>query len=167
VGLEAPKSLEAAGKLCLLMSRPMRDLVRKVAGNAMPKGQHQETPEHRWLRACLLMPRPWLASLAIQEPRVRLGCAVDQELKAQASPHAPGGGCGQVRLDQVSLSEGTHKRARWAWPLIPQAILEGLVGRSSSLRNHWTRGLTFPYVRILSEATEPFVASLGVMAMKG
>ena len=38
VGLEAPEPLEATGKLCLLMSHPMRDLVEKVAGNVMHKG---------------------------------------------------------------------------------------------------------------------------------
>jgi hypothetical protein len=41
------------------------------------------------------------------------------------------------------------------------------VGRgSSSVRNHWTQGLKYPYVRISLGAPEPFVASLGMMAMK-
>jgi hypothetical protein len=44
----------------------------------------------------------------------------------------------------------------------------GGVGRGSSLfMNHWTRDLTYPYVRISSGALEPFVASLSIMAMKG
>jgi len=33
--------------------------------------------------------------------------------------------------------------------------------------NHWTQGLTYPYVRISSGDPEPFVASLGMMATKG
>jgi hypothetical protein len=39
--------LKAAGKLCLLVSRPVRDLVGKVAGNAVPKGQRRGAPEPR------------------------------------------------------------------------------------------------------------------------
>ena len=42
---EALMSLEATGKLCCLVSRPVRDLVRKVASNAMPKGQRWGAPE--------------------------------------------------------------------------------------------------------------------------
>jgi hypothetical protein len=42
------------------------------------------------------------------------------------------------------------------------------VGQGSSLfGSHWTQGLTYPFVRISSGAPEPFVASLGVMVMKG
>jgi hypothetical protein len=44
-GPRSPKPLEAARKLCLLVSCPMCDLVRKVAGNAVPKGQHRGAPE--------------------------------------------------------------------------------------------------------------------------
>jgi hypothetical protein len=43
----ASEPLEAIGKLCLLVSRPVPDLVRKVAGNVMPKGQRQGAPEPR------------------------------------------------------------------------------------------------------------------------
>jgi hypothetical protein len=39
--------LEAMGKLCLLMSRPVRDLVRKVADNVVPKGQRRGVLEPR------------------------------------------------------------------------------------------------------------------------
>jgi hypothetical protein len=35
------------GKLCLLVSRLVHDLVGKVDGNAMPKGQRQGAPEPR------------------------------------------------------------------------------------------------------------------------
>ena len=45
--LGASKPLEATGKLYLLVSRPVRDLILKVAGNAVPKGQHQGAPEPR------------------------------------------------------------------------------------------------------------------------
>ena len=41
MGLGDSKPLEAMGKLCHLMSRPMRDLVVEVAANAMPKGQRR------------------------------------------------------------------------------------------------------------------------------
>ena len=37
-GPGSPEPLEAVVKLCLLVSRPVRDLVGEVAGNAMPKG---------------------------------------------------------------------------------------------------------------------------------
>ena len=47
VGPRASEPLEAAEKLCLLVSRPMRDLVRKVAGNAVPKGQRRGAPKPR------------------------------------------------------------------------------------------------------------------------
>jgi hypothetical protein len=49
----------------------------------------------------------------------------------------------------------------------PLADPEGVSWGSSSVGNHWTRGLTYPYVRISLGALEPFVASLGVMATKG
>jgi hypothetical protein len=49
----------------------------------------------------------------------------------------------------------------------PRAILEGSVEGSPLFENHWTRGLTYLYVRISLGAPEPFVASPGVMAMKG
>jgi hypothetical protein len=39
MGLGASEPLEAMGKLCLLMSRLVCDLVGKVAGNAVLKGQ--------------------------------------------------------------------------------------------------------------------------------
>jgi hypothetical protein len=42
MGLGALKPLEAAGKLFLLMSRPMSDLVGKVAGSAVPRGSARE-----------------------------------------------------------------------------------------------------------------------------
>jgi hypothetical protein len=45
MGPGASEPLEAAGKLCLLMSRSVRDLIGKVTGNAVPKGQHRGTPE--------------------------------------------------------------------------------------------------------------------------
>jgi hypothetical protein len=45
VGPGAPEPLEAAGKLYLLVSRPVHDLVRKVAANVVPKGQRQGAPE--------------------------------------------------------------------------------------------------------------------------
>jgi hypothetical protein len=47
VGLRAPEHLEATGKLCLLVSRPVCDLVGKVANNAIPKGQHRRASEPR------------------------------------------------------------------------------------------------------------------------
>jgi hypothetical protein len=47
VGLEAPKPLEAARKLCILVSRPVRDLIEKVVGNAMLKGKRRGAPEPR------------------------------------------------------------------------------------------------------------------------
>jgi hypothetical protein len=62
--------LVVAGKPCLPVSRPVRDLVRKVIGNVMAKGQRWGAPKPRQLRACLLVPGPWLASLAGKEPRV-------------------------------------------------------------------------------------------------
>jgi hypothetical protein len=37
MGPGAFEPLEATGKLCLLVSRPVRDLVGKVANNTMPK----------------------------------------------------------------------------------------------------------------------------------
>jgi hypothetical protein len=43
----APVPLEAAGKLGLLVSRPVRDLVRKVVGNVVPKGQRRGAAEPR------------------------------------------------------------------------------------------------------------------------
>jgi hypothetical protein len=49
----------------------------------------------------------------------------------------------------------------------PSSNPKGVGRGSSSVGNHWTRGLTYTYVRISSGAPEPFVASLGVMAMKG
>jgi hypothetical protein len=39
MGLGASEHLEVVGKLCLLVSRLVRDLVGKVAGNAVLKGQ--------------------------------------------------------------------------------------------------------------------------------
>jgi hypothetical protein len=74
VGLGASEPLEAAGKLCLLVSRLMRDLVGKVAGNAVPKGQRRGAPEPRYLGVRLLAPEPWLASLAGQEPKAEPEC---------------------------------------------------------------------------------------------
>ena len=44
MGLGSSEPLEAVGKLCILVSRPVRDLVMKVAGNAVPKGQRQGSP---------------------------------------------------------------------------------------------------------------------------
>ena len=44
MSLGASEPLEAVVKLCLLVSRPMHDLVGKVAGNAVPKGQRQGSP---------------------------------------------------------------------------------------------------------------------------
>jgi hypothetical protein len=64
VGLRASEPLEATGKLCLLVSCPMRDLVKKVASNTMPKVQHRGAPEPRQLEAYLLALGPWMASLA-------------------------------------------------------------------------------------------------------
>jgi hypothetical protein len=70
----ASEPLEDMGKLCLLVSRPVRDLVGKVAGNVVPKGQHRGALEPRCLGACLLVPGPWLASLPGHEPRPGPGC---------------------------------------------------------------------------------------------
>jgi hypothetical protein len=47
VFLEVKEPLEVVGKLCLLVSRPVRDLVGKVAGNTVPKGQCRGAPEPR------------------------------------------------------------------------------------------------------------------------
>jgi hypothetical protein len=47
VGLGAPEPLEATGKLCLFVSRLVRDLVEKVATNAVPKGQRRGAPKPR------------------------------------------------------------------------------------------------------------------------
>jgi hypothetical protein len=44
MGPRASEPLKAAGKLCLLVSCPVHDLVRKVAGNAVPKGQPRAPP---------------------------------------------------------------------------------------------------------------------------
>ena len=114
VGPEAPEPLEAKGKLCILVSCPVCDPVGGAVGRAMPREWREGAPEHWWLGACLLAPGPWLASLARQEPRAGPGCAVDREPRARASPRAPGGGHGQVKLGQVSLLEGACEPARWA-----------------------------------------------------
>jgi hypothetical protein len=64
----------------------MCDPVTEVADKAMPRVWRLGAPEPRWLRACLLVLRPWLASQAEQEPRPELERVVDQEPEAQASP---------------------------------------------------------------------------------
>jgi hypothetical protein len=40
--------------------------------------------------ACLLVPGPWLASVARQEPKARRGGSVDQVPRARGSPRALG-----------------------------------------------------------------------------
>jgi hypothetical protein len=45
-GLRSLRSPRAGGKLCLL-SRPMRDLIGKVADNVVPKGQRWGATMHR------------------------------------------------------------------------------------------------------------------------
>jgi hypothetical protein len=47
MGPGAFEPLEATRKLCLLVSRPVHDLVRRVAGNAVPKGHRRGATEPR------------------------------------------------------------------------------------------------------------------------
>jgi hypothetical protein len=76
-------------KLCLLVSRPERDPVRGAVGRGAPREWRQGAPRHRQPGACLLVPGPWLASLAGQEPRTGLGHAVDRKPKARGMGEAP------------------------------------------------------------------------------
>jgi hypothetical protein len=55
-GPGASESLKAAGKLCLLVSRPVRDLVGKVVGNVVPKGQRRGPPSLGSSRHVFLRP---------------------------------------------------------------------------------------------------------------
>jgi hypothetical protein len=61
-GLGNPRAPRGRGGACLLMSRPVRDLVWEATGRAAPKVQRRGAPEPRWLGACLLAPGPWLVS---------------------------------------------------------------------------------------------------------
>jgi hypothetical protein len=65
------------------------DTVRGAVGRGAPREWCQGAPRHRQHGACLLMPGPWLASLAGQEPRTGLGHAVDRKPKAQGTGEAP------------------------------------------------------------------------------
>jgi hypothetical protein len=94
VGPEAPEPPEAVGSFCLLVLRPGHDPVRGAVGRARLESGAREPLGIGSPSLCLLVPGPWLASLAGQEPRARPEGAVDQEPKARGSPRAPGGSYG-------------------------------------------------------------------------
>jgi hypothetical protein len=93
-GPRSPRAPEGSGKLCLLMPHPRRDPIEGAVGRGTPRERCQGAPEHRWPGACLLVHRPWLASIVRQEPMAGPGGAVDQEPKAWESPRALDGSCG-------------------------------------------------------------------------
>jgi hypothetical protein len=64
----------------------MHDPVARVDGKVASAVQHLGALEPRWLGACRLVPDPWLALLVGQEPRAELGCIVDPDPEARASP---------------------------------------------------------------------------------
>jgi hypothetical protein len=76
----------------------VHDPITGVASKAALEVQHLGSPEPRWLEACLLVPRPWLASWAGQKTRAGLGRIIDQELEARASPRALSEGYSVLRL---------------------------------------------------------------------
>jgi hypothetical protein len=127
VGPEAPEPPRGHGKLCLLVSCPGCDPVRGAVDKGMPWEQHHEALGHRLPRACLLVPGPWLASLAKQEPRVRTGDAIDQEPKAQGSPLGPRWKLrsSQAWLDLLVI--GHTQACPMGIALNPQVILKGSV----------------------------------------
>jgi hypothetical protein len=85
VGLEAPEPPMATERLCLLVLRPGRDPVRGVAGRSVPRERHRGGPSIGGPRPCLLAPRPWLVSVAGQEPKAMCRDVVDQVSRAQES----------------------------------------------------------------------------------
>jgi hypothetical protein len=113
VWAQEPPSPWKPWKACLLVSCPVRDPITEVASKVMPRVRRLGDPEPRWLEACLLMPRPWLASQARQEPRPELEHVVDQKPKAWASPRPLSRGYAMPRLGQVSSSEGARERTQW------------------------------------------------------
>jgi len=80
---------------------------------ATPEVRHLEAPEPWRLRAHLIAFGPLVGAIGGQEPRVRLGRVVDREPEGRVSPQALSGGCGVLRLGQVSSLEGVRERTRW------------------------------------------------------
>jgi hypothetical protein len=97
VGPEAPDHPEAVGSIVFLChASDMTLSEEQLAGACLGSGARE--PQASVAQACLLVPEPWLASLARQELRAGPEGAIDREPKAQGSPQALGRSCDRVRL---------------------------------------------------------------------
>jgi hypothetical protein len=114
VGPEALQPPKAAGELCLLVSRPGHDPIGGPAGMVHLGSVTGEPPGIGSLSACLLVPGPWLASVAGLEPKAGHRGAVDRVPRARSSPRASGQRRRRVKVGQTPWPEGACERARWA-----------------------------------------------------
>jgi hypothetical protein len=64
--------------------------------------------------ARLLALRPWLASVAGQEPNAWRSGVVDRVPRARGSPQALGQRCLELRLGRTPWPDGARERAQWA-----------------------------------------------------
>ena len=122
-GPRSPRSLEANGGVCLLASRPMRDPVGGVVDRATPVGQCRGGPRASVAQGAPSRARALTGTEGQERANDRPWLSLLGSLRLERVPEPRTEVAGVPGLDLHPWPEGTHEH---------------------------TRGLTYPYVRILS-----------------